>query len=160
MLKYINTGVVFQEIPDEVTLSINISNCPCHCPGCHSKYLWQDTGIPLTTSVLDHFVTEYGEDITCICFMGGDGDARAVNELAEYLHHNHPHYKVAWYSGRIRLSPLISRSNFDYIKLGPYIAHLGALKSPTTNQRLYKRTIGEEFIDITARFWKNNSHRT
>ena len=26
MLKYVNTGVVFQEIPDEVTLAINISN--------------------------------------------------------------------------------------------------------------------------------------
>lgn len=31
MLKYVNCGIVFQEIPDEVTLSINISNCPCHC---------------------------------------------------------------------------------------------------------------------------------
>ena len=40
MLKYVNCGIVFQEIPDEVTLSINISNCPCHCPGCHSNYLW------------------------------------------------------------------------------------------------------------------------
>ena len=27
-MKYVNTGVVFQEIPDETTLSINISNCP------------------------------------------------------------------------------------------------------------------------------------
>ena len=35
MLKYVNTGIVFQEIPDEVTLAINISGCPCHCPGCH-----------------------------------------------------------------------------------------------------------------------------
>lgn len=44
MLKYVNGGVVFQEIPDEVTLSINISNCPCHCPSCHSQYLWKDIG--------------------------------------------------------------------------------------------------------------------
>ena len=36
MLKYVNTAVVFQEIPDEVTLAINISGCPCRCPGCHS----------------------------------------------------------------------------------------------------------------------------
>ena len=25
MLKYVNTGIVFQEIPDEVTLAINIT---------------------------------------------------------------------------------------------------------------------------------------
>ena len=49
MLKYVNTGIVFQEIPDEVTLAINISNCPCHCPGCHSHYLWEDIGLPLDT---------------------------------------------------------------------------------------------------------------
>ena len=56
MLKYVNTGIVFQEIPDEVTLAINISNCPCHCPGCHSHYLWEDVGLPLTTDAIDDFV--------------------------------------------------------------------------------------------------------
>ena len=44
MLKYVNTDIVFQEIPDEVTLAVNISNCPCRCPGCHSEYLWEDVG--------------------------------------------------------------------------------------------------------------------
>ena len=44
MLKYVDTKVVFQEIPDEITLAINISNCPCHCPGCHSSYLAEDIG--------------------------------------------------------------------------------------------------------------------
>ena len=37
MLKYANFDVVFQEVPDEVTLAINITNCPNQCPGCHSK---------------------------------------------------------------------------------------------------------------------------
>ena len=52
MLKYVNTDVVFQEIPDEVTLAINISNCPCHCPGCHSRYLWEDIGLSLERVLL------------------------------------------------------------------------------------------------------------
>ena len=30
MLKYANYDIVFQEVPDEVTLAINISNCPNH----------------------------------------------------------------------------------------------------------------------------------
>ena len=64
MLKYVNSSVVFQEIPDEVTLAINISNCPCHCPGCHSKYLWEDIGLPLTTGAIDDFdLILAGEDV-------------------------------------------------------------------------------------------------
>ncbi len=153
MLKYVNTGIVFQEIPDEVTLAINISNCPCRCPGCHSSYLWQDIGTPLTTAELDDFILQFGRDITCICFMGGDADPAYLCRLAEYIHANYPAYRVGWYSGRLRLSEQVSRATFDYIKLGPYIAHLGSLKSKTTNQRLYKLADGGDYQDITYRFW-------
>ncbi len=44
MLKYVDTAIVFSEIPGEITLAINISGCPNHCQGCHSKYLWKDYG--------------------------------------------------------------------------------------------------------------------
>jgi anaerobic ribonucleoside-triphosphate reductase activating protein len=56
----------------------------------------------------------------------------------------------------LRISPRVDRQHFDYIKIGPYIAHLGPLSKPTTNQRLYKRVGDGEFIDITSRFWKKN----
>ena len=154
MLKYVNTGIVFQEIPDEVTLAINISNCPCHCPGCHSHYLWEDVGLPLTTEALDDFVGKYGTNLTCIAFMGGDNDPRGVDQLAEYIHEEYPELRVAWYSGRTVISALINKDNFDYIKIGPFIKHLGPLKKNTTNQRLYRRTDTGDFEDITARFWK------
>ena len=154
MLKYVNTGVVFQEIPDETTLSVNISRCPCHCPGCHSSYLAEDIGEPLDEAAIDAFVSEFGADITCIALMGGDAEPDTVSSLARYIREHHPRYRVAWYSGRIRISPLIDRRNFDYIKIGPYIAHLGSLTKPTTNQRLYKVAPDGEMTDITARFWK------
>ncbi len=154
MLKYVNTGVVFQEIPDEVTLSINISNCPCRCPGCHSKYLWEDAGEPLTTGELDRLIGEYGKDITCVCLMGGDADPSYVSLLAVHVRHAHPGLKVAWYSGRTCFPARARREDFDYIKIGPYIEHLGSLRSPRTNQRLMKRTGDGGFVDITSRFWK------
>ena len=154
MLKYVNTGIVFQEIPDEVTLAINISNCPCHCPGCHSRYLWEDIGLPLDTDALDDFVAKYGSDITCLAFMGGDADPKGVNLLAQYIHEVHPTFKVAWYSGRLRVPSAVNKQDFDYIKIGPYIQHLGPLKKPTTNQRLYRQTDTGDFEDITTRFWK------
>ncbi|MBQ1851148.1 MAG: anaerobic ribonucleoside-triphosphate reductase activating protein [Paludibacteraceae bacterium] len=154
MLKYVNTGVVFQEIPDEVTLSINISNCPCHCPGCHSKYLWGDVGSVLDFCAIDSFIAKYGADITCVCFMGGDAEPLSVCHLAEHIHAKYPHIKVAWYSGRQRIPAHIDKNKFDYIKIGPYLAHLGSLKSRTTNQHLYKK-VKDGFLDITSRFWRS-----
>ena len=155
MLKYVNTGIVFQEIPDEVTLAINISGCPCRCPGCHSHYLWEDIGLPLDAHALDDFIGEYGQDITCIAFMGGDGDPRGVNILAQYLHEEHPEFRVAWYSGRTHVPATVCKTDFDYIKIGPYIRHLGPLNQRTTNQRLYRVGTSGQMEDITYRFWKN-----
>ncbi len=154
MIKYVNTEVVFQEIPDETTLAINLSGCPCHCPGCHSSYLWDDIGEPLTPEALEGLIQANDGMVTCVSLMGGDGDPTAVDQLAAWLHAHHPDIKTAWYSGRIRLAPGIDKRHFDYIKLGPYIRHLGPLKSPTTNQRLYRRVEADQFEDITYRFWK------
>ena len=154
MLKYVNTDVVFQEIPDEVTLAINISNCPCRCPGCHSHYLWEDIGLPLDTDAVDDFVGHLSAYITCIAFMGGDADPKGVNLLAQYIHEEYPQLKVAWYTGRIRVPAIVNKSDFDYIKVGPYIRHLGPLKERTTNQRMYRQTDEGTFEDITYRFWK------
>ena len=154
MLKYVNTDIVFQEIPDEVTLAINISNCPCHCPGCHSHYLWEDIGLPLDNDAVDDFVVHLSADITCIAFMGGDSDPRGVNLLAQYIHEEYPQLKVAWYSGRIRIPSSVRKTDFDYIKVGPYIRHLGPLSKSTTNQRLYRQADDGTFADITYRFWK------
>ena len=159
MLKYVNTGIVFQEIPDEVTLAINISNCPCHCPGCHSHYLWEDIGLPLDTDAIDMFVGKFANDITCIAMMGGDADPKGVNLLAQYIHEEYPQLKVAWYSGRLRIPSTVCETDFDYIKVGPYIRHLGPLSQPTTNQRLYRQTLNGDFEDITYRFWKDKENK-
>ena len=154
MLKYVNSDVVFQEIPDEVTLCVNISNCPCHCPGCHSQYLWGDVGSPLTTEVIDDFVAQNRHSITCICFMGGDAEPAEVNRLARYVKQAYPQLKVGWYSGKSLVPRGVRKDDFDYIKLGPYLRHLGSLKEKTTNQRLYKHLDDGQFADITYRFWK------
>ncbi len=154
MMKYVNTGVVFQEIPDEVTLSVNISNCPCHCLGCHSKYLWDDIGEPLNYLAVDEMLRKYGDDVTCFCLMGGDADTCGVNDIASYIRRKAPHLKVAWYSGRHELSPDISLENFDFIKLGPYVEELGGLDKRTTNQKLFKVEKDLSLTDITSKFWK------
>lgn len=157
MLKYVNTGIVFQEVPDEVTLAINISGCPCRCPGCHSRYLWEDIGKPLDAAAIDHCISTAAGDITCVAFMGGDADPAAVNSLARHVHQAHPRLRVAWYSGRIRIPATVNKTDFDYIKTGPYIKHLGPLNKPTTNQQLFRVEADGQLTDITYRFWKKDN---
>ena len=101
MLKYIDANIVFQEVPDEISLAISITNCPNHCPDCHSKYLWEDTGDELTEEALDSHISKYIDDITCVCFMGGDRDKHEVYRLAGYVHKKYPKLKIAWYTGQL-----------------------------------------------------------
>lgn len=155
MLKYVNTDIVFQEVPDETTLAINLSLCPCRCPGCHSSFLWGDVGEELTPAALDSLIAHEGSaSITCVSFMGGDNDPTAIDRLADYLHTHHPRLKVAWYTGRTVIAPEIDKAHFDYIKVGPYLHHLGPLSAETTNQRMYRRCADGHFEDVTAWFRK------
>lgn len=161
MLKYVDTQVTFAEVPDEITLCINISNCPCHCPGCHSSYLAQDIGEWLAYKDNDGvciniqpLLKSYYGGVTCICFMGGDSEPEIINSLGAFLRKDNPGIKIAWYSGRQELSKDIDLENFDYIKLGPYIKNKGPLNDKSTNQRFYKVN-NKELIDITNKFWKN-----
>ncbi len=154
MLKYADYDIVFQEIPDEVTLAINISNCPNHCEGCHSPYLMKDVGEALDEAALDALLEKYGRTITCVCFMGGDAEPFSVAALAKYLkNRNSGKIKVGWYSGKNQLPESFPLIDFDFVKIGRYMAEFGPLKSTTTNQRLYKIE-GCEMVDITDRFWK------
>lgn len=155
MLKYVDTKVVFAEIPDEITLAINISGCPCNCKGCHSSYLAEDIGEPLDLQHLTNLI-DSNKGITCVGLMGGDTNPSEVDDIAQDIKEYYPELKVGWYSGRQELNKDIELSNFDFIKLGPYIEEFGPLNSKTTNQRFYKVN-GKELIDITSRFWKHET---
>ena len=153
-MKYVDAKVVFAEVPDEVTLAINISGCPCNCKGCHSSYLAEDIGTELTFNEVRKLIKR-NSGISCIALMGGDSEPERVNALASFVT-NHYQLKVAWYSGRQELSKEIDLQNFDFIKLGSYKEEFGPLNSKTTNQRFYKVSDGE-LVDITNKFWKHET---
>jgi anaerobic ribonucleoside-triphosphate reductase activating protein len=144
----VSFDIVFQEIPDEITLALNLSGCPNRCYGCHSPHLQEDIGEELTATILFDLLNVYKNTITCVCFMGGDASPDEVLKLAKLVKLFHK--KTAWYSG---CSQLYENAHhcFDYIKLGNYIEKLGGLNSPTTNQRFY-RIENTAMIDITSKF--------
>ena len=156
MLKYLNTQVTFSEVPDEITLCINITGCKIGCKNCHSSYLAQDIGEPLDLQHLTNLI-DSNRGISCVCLMGGDANPSEVDDIAQDIKEYYPELKVGWYSGRQELSKDINLKNFDIIKLGPYIEELGPLNSETTNQRMYKvveQDNNYELVDITNKFWK------
>ena len=155
MLKYISTDIVFQEVPNEISLAISITGCPNHCPDCHSKYLWEDTGEELNELALDKEISRYNGNITCVCFMGGDRDKQTVYKLAKHVKDNYGNLKVAWYSGAREIDNDFPWSVFDYIKVGPYIQRYGPLDSANTNQYMLKKTGEKRWEDITYEFYKN-----
>ena len=128
-MKIASYDIVFQEVPGEVTLALNISGCPNRCPGCHSPHLREDIGEKLTDELLDALINQYRTGITCVCFMGGDQDPDEVARLAAH----------------VRAQGLKTA-----------VEALGGLKSPTTNQRFYRRE-GNTWHDETYRFQRKPS---
>lgn len=152
MVKYHNFDVVFAEIPGETTLAFNITNCPNHCPGCHSPHLTADEGHELDDAELLALLACYGRSVTCVCFMGGDAEPHTIARLAGLVRKTYPVLHTGWYSGRETLPEGFETTAFDFIKLGGWVEAQGPLSSPTTNQRLYRIGPDGGMEDITERF--------
>lgn len=159
MLKYTDCQVTFSEVPDEISLCINISNCPIHCPGCHSPELWGDIGNELTKTTLEDLIIS-NRGITCITFMGGDAEPIEVNNLSKWVHeHYNNTIKTCWYSGRDEYPRFIP--DFDYVKIGSYREDRGPINVKTSNQKMVKIHHNDErwyMEDITYKFWKNDTN--
>ena len=145
-LKYISTCIALQELPDEISLIINVSGCPHRCEGCHSRYLWEYKGRDLLPDI-SALIQEYKEYISCICIMGGDYNISELNHIFTLI--SQSGLKTCLYTGLNHIP--VGLNSLDYIKIGEYRNTLGGLDKCTTNQRFYKRINGQ-YKDITNIF--------
>ena len=150
-LKYTGYTIACQEVPDEVSIVFNISDCPYKCRGCHSQYLWEYVGKYISEDVEDIFL-QYEGLATCVCFMGGDQNLLELKDLlAQCKTHK---FKTCVYSGSNDISLFKDLYDLiDYLKIGEYKEELGGLKSSNTNQTFYKKNSAGEFEDFTYLFW-------
>lgn len=158
MVKFTEAIVGFAEIPDEISLCINISNCQNNCIGCHSPYLKENIGEELTCKKLVELINN-NKGITCVCFMGVGNDWTALYDLIMYINIKIPSLKIAIYDGNDYFD-----NDFielvDYYKVGHYDKDLGPINNPTSNQRLFKVLHEEDYAtieDITYKFYKHET---
>lgn len=152
------------EIPNEISLCLNISGCPCKCEGCSEPYLQEDVGDFLSSNFIEELLNKYKNyNLTCICFMGGDKDHKLLTALVQFLSTRF-NLKIAFYSGLdyidLDLVPYLS-----YYKIGRFILpkgepkdwhkkQCGPINFPWSNQRLFKIE-NNKLIDITKDFQQN-----
>lgn len=151
-LKYSNYDIVFQEVPGETTLSINITECPHHCVGCHSQYLAESIGNFLEDDI-DELLNKYSGLISCVCLMGGDQKIDSLNRILKKIKLVYG-LKTCVYSGNDNMGVFHTSIQWlDYLKIGHYEERLGGLDSKFTNQKFY-RIQDRNFEDITHIFLK------
>lgn len=148
MIKYTDFSVVFEEIPDRVTLALSISNCQNNCKGCHSAFLRKNIGTELTE---DSFSTEFKDVIpfvNCFLLLGEGDDRDTLIRISDFVKKEYG-IETAIYSGRDKVEDDYF-DHFDFVKVGSWQYEKGPLNKRTTNQRLYYHR-----EDITYKFWKN-----
>lgn len=147
MLTFTDYEIDLRSIPGEICLTFYICDCPCHCQGCSSPWLWERGQFTLTEAIVQKAIVKYPY-ITCILFMGGDNDTDSILKLAQTARSQG--VKAAFYSGRDEMVAALT-GYLDYYKIGHWDAAAGPLNAETTNQRLYM--YADAWQDITSKFW-------
>lgn len=127
-----NYDIVFQEVPDHISLAFYACGCPLKCPGCHSPELWSEkNGFALSTSLFQSLLDRYQYKIDCVLFLGGEWHS---HELVHFLKAAQGRkLKTALYTG-LEDIPEELKSHLTFLKTGPWKMELGGLSSPRTNQ--------------------------
>lgn len=159
MLHYAGIDILFQEVPDEVSLSFTVAGCPNGCDDCHwvSFNKIASSDFPrLTAAKMVEEYKKYDGLVTCVLFFGGDWELSFLESMIEeFTKHRDIEIipKFALYSGQEPANVLteVNTEIWDYVKAGPYKREHGGLKKKTTNQIIMDVKRNK---DITYKFWK------
>ncbi|WP_083699966.1 anaerobic ribonucleoside-triphosphate reductase activating protein [Shewanella sp. UCD-KL12] len=125
-------SIVFQEVPGEIALCFSITGCKVGCKGCHSTEIWNEkSGTPLTNTSFTSWIDKYQGLISCVLFFGGEWQTVQLIEKLKIA--KHYGLKTCLYSGEKYVDMAIS-DHLDFLKTGRWVAELGGLDSPYTNQ--------------------------
>jgi len=125
--------ILFQEVPDEVSLGFTVMGCQLRCKGCHSTDTWSEYGgSPLTAETFRTYLKQYVDYISCVIFFGGEWQAEKLIEMLDISHDFK--LKTCLYTGLNQVPEKIIK-RLTFLKTGPWIRELGGLDQATTNQK-------------------------
>lgn len=130
-MKIYSTEVSFAEVPDEISLLVNVAGCDLNCPGCHWNEI-QDKKIFNFT--IDDLMAEIDKNlplITTVCFMGGEWHHRQLLSMLRATRERN--LSTCLYTGKKSVTCDL-KDNLDFLKTGKWIASRGGLDAETTNQ--------------------------
>jgi anaerobic ribonucleoside-triphosphate reductase activating protein len=137
-MNYDKLDIVFQEVPNEISLVIRFTGCPLACKGCHSENVKSAKGEYLTLVDFKSILNRNKHNVSCILFMGGEWNS----ELVDYIDlAAESGFKTCLYTGLVDVHPKLKR-NLTYLKTGPWIESRGGLDSVDTNQVFRDLTTG------------------
>jgi anaerobic ribonucleoside-triphosphate reductase activating protein len=148
-------SIVFQEVPNEISLCFSITGCKVGCNGCHSTELWNaHYGMPLNRHNFIAWLNKYKGLISCVVFFGGEWQPQALVEkliIAKNLG-----FKTCLYSGEKHIDINISQ-HLTFLKTGAWRAELGGLESLSTNQIFRDLSTGEKLNHLFTKKPINNN---
>jgi len=158
----ITPSIVFQEVPNEISLCFSITGCKVGCKGCHSTDIWnEDFGTPLTNTTFTKWLMQYQNLISCVLFMGGEWQPSALIEKLTIA--KNFGLKTCLYSGREHIDIEISQ-HLTFLKTGQWQPALGGLNSANTNQLFLDLSTGKKlnylFNSANSRFTNTNISNT
>lgn len=146
LLRFTQEQIVWQEVPNEVSLAFLFSGCSLRCQGCHSADAWKaGIGRELTVDYLQCRLKRYQGLITCVLFMGGEWLPEKLSSLLDVV--QRAGLKSCLYTG-LEQNELAQLSDgiiekLTYLKTGRWHTQLGGLNSPTTNQKFIDLRTGK-----------------
>ncbi len=156
----ITPSVVFQEVPDEISLCFSITGCKLGCKGCHSTELWHSkNGMALTNQAFILWLKKYKGLISCVVFFGGEWQANALIEKLQIA--KSFGLKTCLYSGEEAEEKYIDlriTQHLNFLKTGAWRDELGGLESTHTNQVFRDLTTGEKLNHLFVKNSDNNSY--
>ncbi|ULJ65790.1 anaerobic ribonucleoside-triphosphate reductase activating protein [Wielerella bovis] len=151
-LYFTQEQIVWQEVPNEVSLAFLISGCPLRCAGCHSADSWKaNRGEILSVDYLRTRLKMYRNLLTCVLFLGGEWQPETLLALLNVARDEFG-LKTCLYTGleRDELPPILL-PKLTFLKTGRWVAALGGLDNLNTNQRFIDLRTDEDWTHL---FWK------
>lgn len=133
MFNTLSPQILFQEVPDEVSLGFTVTGCSLMCKGCHSTDTWSRyAGAPLSKDLFITYLKQYADFVSCVIFFGGEWQQGKLIEMLDIAHTFK--LKTCLYTGLVQV-PQEIRKRLTFLKTGPWIKELGGLHKITTNQK-------------------------